>query len=53
VHSLRSGGHRDGVCMWQIPVKIGGLEVNTVVDTVAEITIIFRRVFDSYHGTTS
>ena len=48
---VRSGGNSDGVRAWQIPVKIGRLEVNAVVDTAAEITIISERVFDrlSWH----
>ena len=47
VPSVRAGAQERGENAWHIPVSINDMLVDAVVDTAADITIIFQRVYES------
>lgn len=48
--SVRSRDVRLWERTWQIPLQVNGVFVSAVVDTAAEITIIFQMVYDQAPG---
>lgn len=47
IPSVRPGSQSFSSGVWNLPIQIGGQEIHDTIDTVADITIISGKVYES------